>query len=257
MDKLPEFKGRPLVETPGAQMIGYLEGEFGKAFLEKYNTVIDEKYNGNKKLKVLEFGDNVVKGSSTYSSVIAADMLRKGGLEIAKPVDIEFSIKLYNKTNGRSGLDIKKQCSIDYGVVFRNAADPNKYHAEKLESQIKRSLDIKKIKYPIVILSGDLDIVNDENGPNGLGFSLKNESKPFAASALKHYTSFTKTDRNGMPVPKERKGGFVGIPRTSYADNDSGLSRMCLYQDMNFDLCSSLPNLTQSNPDGRVVAVKK
>ena len=34
MNELPKFNGRSLIETPDVPMIGYLEGDFGKKFLE-------------------------------------------------------------------------------------------------------------------------------------------------------------------------------------------------------------------------------
>ena len=87
---MPKFEGSPLIEVPeSVSRIGYLEGEFGKAFLEAYSTAVKEKYNDNKTLKVFEFEDNIVKGSSTYSSVLAGEILKDMGASLAKPTIIE------------------------------------------------------------------------------------------------------------------------------------------------------------------------
>ncbi len=244
--ELPKFSGRPLVET-SIPMIGYLEGGFGRKFLEAYNSVVEGKYNGNEALKVLEFSDNVVKGSSTYSSIIAAGILRQSGLKLARLADIEFARKLH-ESDPNSGLDTRGYCYVDYGIVFRSVDRPNKYHAENLEPQIKKALGVKKIKCPVVILSADLDLVNDENGPNGLGIALRNGTEPFAAPALKKNARFNKTEENGMPIPEENGS------RISYTI-DSGLSGLDL--DGRLALDSAWGDLALSASVGRVVAVKK
>lgn len=247
MNELPKFSGRPLVETPDIPMIGYLEGDFGRAFLENYNAVVDEKYNGNKTLKVLKFDDNIVKGSSTYSSVIVADILRQSGLKLARSVDIEFARKLY-KSNPGSGLNTEGCCYVDYGVVFRSVDSPNEYHAKTLEPQIMKALGVGKIKNPVPIFSGDLDLLNDENGPNSPGLSLRKGAKLFEAPMLKKDVSFSETDENGMPIP-DKTGS-----RASYTIN-SGLSGLDL--DRGLDLDSLWDGLAYSASAGRVVAVKK
>jgi len=237
-----------MVETPDIPMIGYLEGEFGKKFLEAYNSAVEEKYNDNKTLKVFEFEDNVVKGSSTYPSILSADILKQSGLGLAKPVDMEFARELYNKTNGGSGLNTKGQCYVDYGVVFRSVDSPNEYLAKQLEPQIKKTLNLKKIKDPIVILSGDLELVNDDKAPKGLGFNLKDYAKPFSAPGLKKDTNFNDTDDNGMPIP-DKDGN-----RTSYTIN-SGLSGLGLLRYLY--VYSPYYGLAYSSSGGRVVVVKR
>lgn len=246
MNKLPRFSGRPLIETPDVPMIGYLEGDFGKAFLEAYNSVVKKRYEGNKILKVLEFNDNAVTGSSTYSSIIAADILRQSGLELARPVDIESARKLHESNSGL-GIDTRG-FYVDYGIVWRSAEEPNAYLAKTLEPQIKKAIGVEEIENPIVILSGDLELLNDKKAPHGLGFALRKEAKPFAAPVLKRRTSFNNTDESGMPIPDENG------TRTSYT-NDTCLSGLCLRRYL--DLYSFWGGLADSNPGGRVVAKNK
>lgn len=248
MNKLPKFIGRPLVETPDIPMIGYLEGEFGKEFLEAYNSIVDKKYKGNNALKVLEFSDNIVKGSSTFSSILTADILRQNGLSLARPVDVEYARKLHESNPG-IGLDTSGQY-VDYGIVFRNVSEPNEYLAKKLEPEIKKALGVKKIKNPVPIFSGDLDLLNNEKASNGLGLSLKKGAKPFEAPVLKKNTSFSQTDENGMPIP-DANGS-----RTSYTIN-SGLSGLSLDGPLLLCLPSSSHDLAYSASAGRVVVVKK
>ena len=243
MKEIPKFEGRPLIEVPETiPRIGYLQGDFGKAFLESYNTVVKEKYNDNGTLKVFEFEDNIVKGSSTYSSVLAADILKSMGASLAKPAVIESARK-------SNIFDTRGEGYVDYGVVFRSVDSPNEYLAKQLEPQLKKSLNLKKIKDPVVILSGDLELVNDDKAPKGLGFNLKDYAKPFSAPILKKDGNFKETDKNGLPKKLDSDGN-----RYSYT-TDSGLSGLHLYGGLYVN--SSYYLLAYSDSDGRVVAVSE
>lgn len=240
MKQTPKFEGTPLVEMPASiHRIGYLTGDFGRAFMEAYNAAVKEKYNGNEALKVFEFDDNVVQGSSTYSSVLSADILKALGATSAKPAVVESARKPGINFDTRGHY-------VDYGVVFRSTDEPNEYLAKQLEAQIKKALGTEKIKDPVVVLSGDLELVNDEQAPKGLGFKLKDYAKPFSAPVLKKDTNFNETDKNGMPIP-DKEGN-----RISYTIN-SGLSRLGL--SWYLYLSSSWGDLAYSSSAGRVVAV--
>lgn len=246
MQKLPEFSGKPLIENPTIPMIGYLEGKFGEKFLEAYNTVVDEEHDGNKTLKVHSLSDKVLKGSSTYSSVIDAEILRQNGMEKAKPTDIEFARELHNKHPG-TGLDTRG-CYVDYGIAFRGVGSPNEYQAKNLDAEIKKALQTKRLKNTVVVLSEDLKVVNDENAPDSVRLSLRKGANPFLVPALDRDTNFNKTDKNGMPKPEENGS------RISYTI-DSGLSGLGLRGGL--DLCSYWDGLPGSSLGGRVVAVKR
>ena len=239
MKQMPKFEGRPLIPE-SIPRIGYLQGDFGKAFLEAYNTAVKEKYNDNRILKVFKFEDNVVKGSSTYSSVLAGEILNSMGARLAKPCEIESARK--------SNIFDTRGYYVDYGVVFRSVNRPNEYLAKQLESQINKALNLKKIKDPVVVLSEHLELINDEEAPNGLGFNLKDYAKPFAVPALKKYTNFSETDKNGMPI-SDKNGS-----RISYTIG-SGLSSLDLDRDLN--VSSDWDGLGSSNSGGRVVGVKE
>ena len=242
----PPFRGSPLVETPDVPMIGYLKGDFGEWFLKTYNSVVDEKYKGNSVLKVLSFSDDVVKGSSTFSSIIAAGILRQRGLELAGPADVERARRLH-ESDPHTSLDTRGQY-VDYGLVFRSVAEPNRRVAKALEPQIKKALKVETIKVPIVLLSGDLKIVNDRRAENGLGIALRKEAKLFPAPMLKNNISFNETDENGLPVPDESGA------RMSYT-TEGGLSRLNVNRGLGVG--SYWDPLAGSDPDGRVVGKKK
>lgn len=243
MEKLPEFTGgHPLVDLTNIPMIGYLKGDFGKAFLGIYNTVVEERYNDNKWLKPLLFDreEKVVKGSSIFSSILASEILRSNGYELATPFDIELARKKY-------GFDTRGHY-VDSGVVWRSTENPNSYYAEQLEPQIKHALG-KTPEHSVVILSSMLDLTNDKNAPyDKLGLSLRKGATPFEVPALDKDTNFNETDENGMPIP------YSNGNRISYT-NDSGLSRLYLGRDL--DLGSFWDVLANSYSAGRVVVIKK
>ena len=244
MKDSPKFTGRPMVAD--VPMIGYLEGEFGKDFLEIYDRAVKEGLNGNKNLMVLNFEDNVVKGSNLYASIVAADILRESGLQLARPVDMEAARKLH-ESNPALGIDTRGSY-VDYGLVFRSAGNPNSYHAKQIEPQIKKALHVKEITDPVAILPGDLSLVNDANSPDSLGLTLRKGAKPLVVPALKNNANFNETDKNGMPLP-DKNGS-----RTSYT-MESGLSRLGLDRSLGLD--SGWSGLAGSDSGGRVVAVKR
>ena len=239
----PNFEGRPLIETPEVPMIGYLTGELKDEFEKRYKSILHEKYHDNKNLNVLDFSGDTVKGSNTYSSVLAAEILKDIGFRTARPIDLEKARNLY-KSNELTGLDTSGHY-VDLGVVYRSTDNPNKYLAKKLAPQIKKA--VGKIDDPIVILSEGLDIVNDDEAPEGLSFKL-NGSGLIKAPTLKETIRFSKINRDGMPI-KNKNGS-----RASYTIN-SGLSGLGL--DRFLDLDSGWHGLADSGSGGRVVAVSE
>ena len=245
MKDSPKFTGRPM--TADVPMIGYLEGEFGKDFLQAYNMSVEQGYDNNKNLKgVLQLENNVVKGSNLYASIVAADILRESGLQLARPVDMEAARKLH-ESNPALGIDTRGSY-VDYGLVFRSAGNPNSYHAKQIEPQIKKALHVKEITDPVAILPGDLSLVNDANSPDSLGLTLRKGAKPLVVPALKNNANFNETDKNGMPLP-DKNGS-----RTSYT-MESGLSRLGLDRSLGLD--SGWSGLAGSGSGGRGVAVKR
>jgi len=242
----PSFEGRPFIkiEIPkDIPTIGYLTGELKDEFEKRYKAILHEKYHDNKNLDVLDFSGDTFKGSNTYSSVLAAEILKDIGFRTARPIDLEKARELY-KSNPSIGLDTSGHY-VNYGVVFRSVDEPNKYLAEKLSPQIKKA--VGKTKDPIVILSEGLDIVNDDEAPEGLSFNL-NGSGLIKAPTLKETIQFSKINRDGMPI-KNKNGS-----RTSYTIN-SGLSGLPL--DWDLDLGSYWGLLADSSSDGRVVVLSE
>jgi len=238
--KLPAFNGKPLIEIPETvPQVGFLEGEFGEAFLEEYKGRVNADYNGNSVLNVLTYSDNVVKGSNPFAVVLVNSILRQEGLRTATQADLERVIK----TNV---LNLIKSCE-DTGLVLRSEDEPNKYLAKNLAKQRKSKW--KKVgKIPIVIPLNRLELVNDSNSPHGVAFKLIDESEII-------YSPILNGKNNGKPFSETGEYGFpeqLGEgDRTLYTRN-SGLSRLDLGGDL---LYSDGGNLHSSNETGRVVVV--
>src|SRR3989304_9360456 len=93
--RLPQFKGKALVEIPeNIPQAGFLEGDFGKAFLDEYKGRVKSDYNGNSKLDILRYGDNIVKGSNPFAVVLANQILRQEGLRTASQADLEKALRV-------------------------------------------------------------------------------------------------------------------------------------------------------------------
>ena len=94
--RLPEFKGKPFFEIPeDVPRIGFLKGDFGKAFLKEYNGIVKADYKNVSALNVLRYADieNVVKHSTPFVVVLANKILRREGLRTATQADIEKAIR--------------------------------------------------------------------------------------------------------------------------------------------------------------------
>ncbi len=236
--KLPAFKGKPLIEIPEIiPQIGFLEGDFGKAFLKEYQGRVKSDYNDNSSLDVLR-QEGVVKGSNPFVIVLTNQILRKEGLRTATQADLEKALK----------LDVLPLRGIyeDTGLILRSEDEPNKYLAKNLAEQVKTTVG----KTPIVIPLNGLELVNDSNSPHGLIFKLTDESELIYVPILdgkNNGKSFSETGKYGLPE-KLGKGN-----RTLYT-RDSGLSR--LYLDDDLDLGSDYwRGLDGSYAYGRVVVV--
>lgn len=243
--KLPVFKGKPLIKIPEfIPQVGFLEGEFGKAFLEEYQGRVNADYNGNSVLNALSYSNNVVKGSNPFAVVLTNQIIREEGLRTATQADLERVLKI--NAFGLNVLDLRGFYE-DTGLVLRSEDEPNRYLAKNLAEQVK-SRKKKVGKTPIVIPLNRLELVNDLNSPHGLAFDLTDESEIIYAPVLggkDNMKSFSETDKYGLPE-KLWEGN-----RTLYT-RDSGLSRLNLYDGS--DLYSGSRGLG-SYDDGRVVVV--
>lgn len=68
-NKLPTFQGKPLIEiSKNTPQAGFLEGDFGKAFLKEYQGKVKTDYNENSALNVLSYSEDVVKRKQSLCS---------------------------------------------------------------------------------------------------------------------------------------------------------------------------------------------
>src|SRR3989344_5025581 len=87
--KLPEFKGKPLIEIPeNIPAIGFMEGDFGEAVLEEYKGRVEKDYNNLDSLDVLSYEhgnpvryeEGIVKGSNPFSVGLVYQIYEQKGL---------------------------------------------------------------------------------------------------------------------------------------------------------------------------------
>ncbi len=239
-----KFKGKPLIEIPkNIPSYNFLEGDFGKERVEEYNSVVKLKYKDNSNLKVLNFRDNVVKGSNNYAIFLMNDMLSKYGLRTANSADVQRVID--NDEKFISGV------YIDLGVVLRNENGANEYLAKELSKQAKG----RKYKFsnssPLIFKPSDLELIVDSNSSSGLGFKIRDSASPFNASELSYKNEgrkFKNTNKEGVPI-FDKNGN-----RTNYTTED-GLSGFGLNRISN--LFSRSDILAVSDDNGRVVLLNE
>jgi len=265
--KLPTFKGDPLVEIlsliPHCGKIvgflvedfgeikilesipkaGFLQGDFGKAFLKEYNGRVKADYNGNPNLNVLRYDNGVVKGSTPFAVVLANQILREENLRTATQVDLEKALRIW---------DIPRTCE-DTGLVLRSEEDEyskNTPLAKDLAEQVKgRGIKFSP-KNPVMIPLIGLELEKADNG-YGLTFKLREGTEIYEAPILNERGSFDSKDINekiGLP----KKLSIFG-DRSLYTRN-SGLSKLYLVSGL--DLYSNNRYLDGSLDIGRVVCCK-
>jgi hypothetical protein len=247
-----EFKGKSLIEIPkDIPNYNVLKGDFGKGIVDEYNSVVKSKYKDNSNLKVLNFRDNVAKGSNDYAIFLMDDIVAKYGLRAVNPADVQKIIDI----NG----NFLKEFYVDLGVILRNDVDlgvilrhenvANEYLARQLANQAKDKYYNFSNLNPLVFKPSDLELIVDNNSPSGLGFKIKDLANPFNAPALSYinfYRKFNKTNEDGVPI-FDKNGN-----RTSYTEKN-GLSGFGLGGVLS--LSSRDDNLAYSNDVCRVVLI--
>ena len=242
--KLPEFKGKPLIEIPEfIPQIGFLEGDFGKAFLNEYQGRAKADYPGNSVLGVLNYDSGVVKGSNPFAVVLANKILRQNGLKTATQADLEKLLKI--------GGDLRGTYE-DTGLVLRSEDDNDYSKNTPLAKGLAEQVRTRGIKFspknPIMIPLTELELEKADNG-YGLTFRLREDAQIYEVPILSNDGQFNSEDvdeKTGLPT-KLGKGN-----RTLYTRN-SGLSR--LYLNDGLGLYSDGRNLGGSSDYGRVVVV--
>lgn len=220
----------------------FIEGEDSERFLADHNKDADEKYQGNKNLKILSYSEGVAKGSNIFAVARIDTKLREQGLRTATLQD------LGNETI----LDmIRDKYYVDAPVlVLRSLKDSLNPRNNNLAEKLAEYLDVSKIeKTPALITGFGVASWPEDSENYGLQFVPRSDfSVSYDDRLLAKYNQekFSKTDELGLPI-FDKKG-----TRTWYTRED-GLSRLYLYRD--FILDSSSDYLADSDENGRVVVV--
>ncbi len=244
--RLPTFRGTPLTENPTETLqIGFLEGDFGIAFLEEYQGRVKSDYKDVSALNVLRHDSGVVKGSNSFAVVLANQILRQEGLRTATQADLEKALRI--------GCDLIGTYE-DTGLVLRSEEDRDFSRNTPLAKDIGSQLRARGIKFspknPVMVPLTGLELANGDND-YGLTFRLRENAKVYEAPVLNERGRFNSEDideKTGLPT-KLGEGN-----RTLYT-RDSGLSRLDLntvlvLESYNWDLNNSLAY-------GRVVVVNE
>lgn len=243
--KLPVFKGKPLIEIPEfIPQAGFLEGDFGKAFLKEYKGRVGSDYNDNSNLDVLRYDNDVVKGSNPFAVVLANQILSQERLRTATQADLEKALKIGWNLGGTyedTGLVLRSGENEDYSK--------NTLLAKELAEQVKgRGIKFSP-KKPVMIPLTGLELENSDND-YGLTFKLKEDAEVYEAPILNKRGSFDSEDideKTGLPNKVKNSGS-----RTLYT-RDSGLSRLALDNDLGLNSYNRC--LGPSSDYRRVVAV--
>lgn len=241
--KLPQFKGKPLIEVPREiPQIGFLKGDFGKAFLEEYKGRVEADYKDSKVLNVLRYDNDVVEGSNPFAVVLANQILRQEGLRTATQADLEKTLRI-------GALDLRGY--EDTGLALRSEGEPNTYLARNLMKQIKTRS--QKQKMPVMIPLNRLELTIDSDSPYGIAFNLTDESEIIDAPILNESTSnFASEDideKTGLPKK-------LGEGNRKLYTRNSGLSRFFLGVGSKvYSMYSGDGDFSDSSDNGRVVVV--
>lgn len=244
-NKLPAFKGKPLIEIPEfiptAEFLGGDFLEFGKAVLKEYQGRAKADYRNAPALNVLSYDHGVVKGSNPFAVVLVNQIVSGEGLRTATHADLERALKI-------NALPLRGQYE-DTGLVLRSEDAPNEYLAKNLMAQVRARNP--NAKMPAMIFLSELELIADANSPHQLGFKLKDSARVFYdLSVLNNDGNFSSEDideKTGLPNKTGNNGN-----RHLYT-RKSGLSGLYLY--WNLDANSYFEHLANSNGYGRVVIV--
>ena len=235
----------------------FLTGNYGREFLKEYNGIVDNDYDGNSVLKVLEWNDKeeVVTGSNDYSVVLANMIFIKRGenLRTATPADLEKILK--NKT-----LSLKGHYE-DSALCWRSNEDPNSYLAKALYESYKNNGINFKEGTPYICPLFSLSLKGDNNSPKGISFEVFDVNCWFEALILNQPSELNFEDNDidedkGIPKNVRKNGTRTLYTRNyqGYNPKNSGLCRFHLNR--NLDLNSDVAVLEDSNAVGRVVVVR-
>ena len=240
-----KFQGIPLIEiSENIPSYNFLQGEFGKEFLKEYNKLIKSDYKNNSNLKILNFKENIVKGSNIYSVFLANDILSLCRLRTATPADIQ---KIIDKDK-----NFLSHFYVDLGIVLRTENNPNEYLAKQLGKQAKERGYKFSNKSPLVFKTSDLGLILDNNSNSGLGFKIKESASPINVLQF--------DNKNNNKIFNQTENGYPILIFDKYKDRtlytiDEGLSGFLLGSNSYLD--SGNGGLAVSASIGRIVVVNK
>lgn len=242
---LPEFKGKALIDPSVAlPHIGFLEGDFGEAFLEEYKGRSNSDYKGARQLDVLRYNGQTVTGSNPFTVVLANQILSQEGLRTASQADLETAMRV-------GAMDLRGTYE-DTALVLRSDEDRDWSANTAIARDLGKQLKARGIKYsaksPAVIPLTSLELNTADNNYR-LSFRLTEDGKVYEAQILSGDGDFDSEDldrKTGLP----RK--LMGGKRHLYT-RGNGLSGLYLDDDLN--VISDGRGLDNSDDDGRVVVV--
>ena len=228
--KLEEYRG---TKTPT-----FLEGDFGRDFLEEYQGRARADYGNAKVLDVLRENNDLIKGSNDYAVVLANKILRQVGLRTATPEDVEKILR-------ENRLDLK-DFYVDIALVLRSEDEPNSYLAKDLRKQIGRGK-----RLPVMISLIGLDLRIDENSPRGLSFDLREDVKVIQDDTLISDGGYFNSEDIDIKIGLPKK---LGNGNRYFYTQKLGLSRLCLLRGSSLDAYFS--DSGYLNVDGIITAVR-
>ena len=240
----PTFIGKPLVPLPETVPVAsFAEGEWGARFLAEYNEQVDRDYHGNKSLRVLETDGAAIVGSNYPAAVLANQIVKKLGMRVATPADLERIIALRCLPLGAMHVHV--------ALVFRSEQMPNSNLARNLARQV--AARGRPLKGPLMIPLAGLQLLNDPCSGVGVGFRLTEDTQIIDAPSLDHehnHEKFSRTNGCGLPSAFHPDG-----PRTLYTA-ETGLCGMSIGRTHDPDIYTDQGNLGASDWDGRLVFVR-
>lgn len=218
----------------------FLEGDFGKDFMEEFQGRAKTDYRGTEALKVLKKKGGLIINSNYYSAVLANQILRQVGLRTPTQADAEKIRK--------SGELALEGFYIDTGLVLRSEGGEEGYLSKGLMIQLQYRRG--KQKLPIMIPLSGLYLKLDCNTQDRLSFVLREDAEIIYDEILNEEGKFDSDDINkktGLPTKLKKDGD------RDFLSNNQGLAGICLYRDSGI---FAGRDIIESKDCGRIIVVK-
>lgn len=237
----PAFSGEPLRDIPVPQAGFLKDDEFGAAVLAEYHDRVRTEFNNHPDLRIFKTAAGIVHGSNPFAAVLL-DTIVRPDYRIATPADLQAVLDGERRGSGPN----LRGCYKDTALVLRTIGEPNGYIGQRLSKQIGLHEEL-----PLVVCLTGLDLVMDDNSPNGLSFRTTGNSIYFHAPILMeksdHFDNRHVDRKAGLPTR------FGGSERYYYGMQE-GLTR--LYVGRGWSIDSIWDELANSQPDGRIVFIE-